>query len=62
MMKKDEEENRSKMSDKSANSGSPQFDFTKYQSFIEEVVSELFINLEYYLLIYIIEIKKLQFT
>ena len=51
MMKKDEEENRSKISDKSANSGSPQFDFTKYQSFIEEVVREMFINFNYYLFI-----------
>ena len=51
MIKKDEEESRSKMSDKSANSSSPQFDFTKYQSFIEEVVRDLIINLDFYLFI-----------
>lgn len=42
MMRKDDEDSRTKTSDKSSNQAFSQLDFSKYQSFIEEVVYYFF--------------------
>jgi len=39
MMRKDDEDSRTKTSDKSSNQAFSQLDFSKYQSFIDEVVN-----------------------